>query len=118
MVFTMMADYSNLTIYFSNMQPRSIEYLRQWGSVGFRSESNLRNLEWISEHIQAEYDTSCVSTEWYGAQPGGCCTVFPFIYRDLVELPITLQQDFTLLDILKLISRRNLNHWIDTVQIN
>jgi hypothetical protein len=92
------------------------KYLRQWGSVGFRSESNLRNLEWISKYIQAEYDTSCVSAEWYGAQPGGCCTVFPFIYRDLVELPITLQQDFTLLDILKLTPEETLNHWIDSVQ--
>jgi hypothetical protein len=92
------------------------EYLKQWGSVGFRSESNLRNLKWISKHIQAEYDTSCVSTEWYGAQPGGCCTVFPFIYQGLVELPITLQQDFTLLEILRLAPKETLKHWINTVQ--
>jgi hypothetical protein len=92
------------------------EYLKQWGSVGFRSESNLRNLDWISKHIQTKYDTSCVSTEWYGAQPGGCCTVFPFIYRNLVELPITLQQDFTLLEILKLSPKETLNHWMNTVK--
>ena len=101
---------------FQQRASRINDYLRQWGSVGFRSPSNLRNLDWISQHIQAEYDTSCVSTEWYGAQPGGCCTVFPFIYRGLVELPITLQQDFTLLDILKLSPQEALSHWKGTVQ--
>jgi len=92
------------------------EYLILWGSKGFRSESNLRNLEWISKHIQAEYDSSYLSSEWYGAQPGGSCTVFPFIFKNIIELPITLQQDFTLLDILKLTEDEMLAHWMDTVQ--
>lgn len=92
------------------------ETLIQWGSVGFRSESNLRNLEWISKHIRAEYDSSYLSSEWYGAQPGGSCTVFPFIFKNIIELPITLQQDFTLLDILKLTEDEMLAHWMDTVQ--
>ncbi len=101
---------------FQQRAERINHYLRQWRSVGFRSESNLRNLEWISALIQAQYDSSCVSSEWYGAQPGGSCTVFPFVYRGLVELPITLQQDFTLLDILKLSPKSTLEHWMATVQ--
>jgi peptidoglycan/xylan/chitin deacetylase (PgdA/CDA1 family) len=92
-------------------------YLRQWGSVGFRSESNLRNLDWMSENLQIEYDSSCLSSELYGAQPGGSCTIFPFMYDNLVEIPITLQQDFTLLEIMQLSSEATLQNWIQTVRI-
>jgi peptidoglycan/xylan/chitin deacetylase (PgdA/CDA1 family) len=102
---------------FTRRAAKINDYLNKWGGVGFRSESNLRNLDWISEHIKVEYDSSCVSSEWYGAQPGGSCTTFPFIYRNLVELPLTLQQDFTLLDILKLSPEDTLNHWIQTVEL-
>jgi hypothetical protein len=92
-------------------------YLQEWGSVGFRSESNLRNLDWMSEQLQLEYDTSCLSAELYGAQPGGSCTVFPFLHGNLVELPITLQQDFTLLDILLLSPEEALENWQQTIKI-
>jgi hypothetical protein len=102
---------------FRNRADRINIYLQQWGSVGFRSPSNLRNLDWISEHLQLEYDSSCISSELYGAQPGGSCTIFPFMHGNLVELPITLQQDFTLLEILRLSSEAALENWLQTVQI-
>jgi hypothetical protein len=34
-------------------------------------------------------------------QRGGCCTVFPFFNGKLLELPVTLTQDYTLFHILK-----------------
>jgi hypothetical protein len=99
---------------------RSVEinrYFQLWGCAGFRSPSNLRNYDWISKYIHAEYDSSGLSCELYGIQPGGSCTVFPFmINQQMVELPITLQQDFTLLDVLKLTPKETLIHWIRTVE--
>ena len=91
------------------------KYLQEWGSVGFRSPSLIRNLDWIFDTIQIEYDSSCINTEYYGAQPGGSCTVFPFIYKDKVELPLTLQEDHTLLEILNLTPEQLCDHWIEQV---
>jgi hypothetical protein len=92
-------------------------YLQLWECAGFRSPSNIRNFEWISQYICAEYDSSGLSAELYGIQPGGSCTVFPFLISPrMVELPITLQQDFTLLDVLKLTPEETLTNWITTVE--
>lgn len=107
--------FDSLTV-FQQRATKINQYIRQWESAGFRSPSNIRNIDWISKYIQTEYDSSYVSSEWYGAQPGGCCTVFPFLYNHIVELPTTLQQDFTLLEILNQTPEETLKHWIKTVQ--
>jgi hypothetical protein len=76
-------------------------YLRDWHSVGFRAPSAIRNLRWIAGRIQARYDSSCPTSEIHGPQPGGCCTVFPFAVGPMIELPISMPQDHTLLEILR-----------------
>lgn len=101
---------------FLSRVPRINTYIADWGSVGFRSPSALRKLDWISRHIQTEYDSSCPTAELYGAQAGGCCTVFPFIYQDMIELPITMQQDHTLLEILEFTPEQTLECWLDTIK--
>lgn len=92
-------------------------YLQEWNSVGFRSPSAMRKIDWISENININYDTSCPTTELYGAQPGGCCSVFPFIYGNMVELPITLQQDHTLLETLRITPEQMVKQWLETIQV-
>jgi hypothetical protein len=92
------------------------KYFHEWNCVGFRSPSNIRKLDWIRDHIDAEYDTSSPTTEWYGAQPGGCCTVFPFQYGNIIEIPITMQQDQTLLEILGFSHNKILDHWSQTIK--
>ena len=47
-----------------------------------------------------EYDTSFPDTDPYEPDAGGCCSWLPFMIDGLVELPITLPQDHTLLEIL------------------
>jgi len=91
-------------------------YLKEWNSVGFRSPSVIRKIEWISNHINADYDTSCPTTEYFGAQPGGCCSVFPFTYNGIVELPLTLPEDHTLLEILCYSPEQMLENWLQVVQ--
>lgn len=91
-------------------------YLRKWKSVGFRSPSAIRKLDWIGEFIDAEYDSSCPTSELFGAQPGGCCTAFPFIHGNVVELPISLQEDHTLLEILNLTPNQMLETWLQAIR--
>jgi peptidoglycan/xylan/chitin deacetylase (PgdA/CDA1 family) len=85
-------------------------YLNSWKSQGFRSPSAIRNLTWISTHIQALYDSSCPTTEKFAPQPGGCCSVFPFMVNEMVEIPFTMPQDHTLFRIL---NYENNKVWID-----
>ena len=86
---------------FSKRAAQINRYLQTWGSEGFRAPSAVRNLEWIAAHIDVKYDTSCPTTEIHAPQPGGCCSVFPFMVGQMVELPFTMPQDHTLLTILK-----------------
>ncbi|MGB0383302.1 MAG: hypothetical protein ACPGWR_00635 [Ardenticatenaceae bacterium] len=85
-------------------------YLQAWKSESFRSPAALRNLTWISESVEATYDTSCPMTEIHVPQPGGCCSVFPFMVGSMVELPFTMPQDHTLFTILK---QRDERVWFD-----
>lgn len=76
------------------------KYAEEWGSVGFRSPSTLRNVQWMPE-LKFEYDSSFMDTDPYEPQPGGCCSIWPFFIDSLLELPITVPQDHTLLEILR-----------------
>ena len=75
-------------------------YLREWRASGFRSESTLRNAGWM-EKIHAVYDSSFPDTDPYEPVAGGCCSIWPFFFGKLIELPITMPQDHTLFDILR-----------------
>ena len=75
-------------------------YIREWGVSGFRSESTLRNTDWMPE-LDALYDTSFPDTDPYEPQAGGCCSILPYFIGELIELPITLPQDHTLFTILR-----------------
>jgi len=75
------------------------QYLKEWESVGFRSPSMLRNLDWFHD-LNIEYDASTFDTDPFEPQSDGVGTIFPFwVHGDgggYVELPYTLPQDFTL----------------------
>jgi hypothetical protein len=76
------------------------EYAERWQAVGFRSPATHRVWEWMPL-LGFDYDSSYPDTDPYEPQPGGCCTWLPFFNEDLVELPITLVQDYTLFTILR-----------------
>lgn len=75
------------------------QYAQEWGAVGFRSPSCLRNPEWMKV-MKFEYDSSFPDTDPYEPQPGGCCCVWPYFLGNMVELPLTMPQDHTLYEIL------------------
>jgi hypothetical protein len=89
------------------------QYLKDWGSVGFRSPSMHHNLDWIHE-LDIEYDASTFDTDPFEPQPDGMQTIFPFLVNGnhsrpgYVELPYTLPQDFTLFVLLK---EKNIKIW-------
>ena len=74
-------------------------YAHEWGAVGFRSPSCLRNPEWMKV-MNFEYDSSFPDTDPYEPQPGGSCSVWPYFLGSMVELPLTMPQDHTLYEIL------------------
>ena len=94
---------------FSAALPKIERYLEQWDAVGFRSPATRRNAEWMAE-LPALYDSSFPDTDPYEPQPGGCCSIFPFFFGDVVELPITLVQDHTLFEIL---GARSIDCWVE-----
>jgi peptidoglycan/xylan/chitin deacetylase (PgdA/CDA1 family) len=85
--------------------PKIHHYLEAWEAVGFRSPATHRRAEWMHE-LACLYDSSYPDTDPFEPQPGGCCSILPFMFGELVELPITLAQDHTLWEILE-------NHTID-----
>jgi len=74
--------------------------MRALGAVGFRSPATHRRAEWMHE-LGCLYDSSFPDTDPFEPQPGGCCSIFPFMFGNVVELPITLTQDHTLWEILR-----------------
>ena len=86
---------------FDERAIRINNYIKKWGSVGFRSPAMHCNLEWINS-LDIEYDCSTFDTDPFEPQPHGTSTIFPFWVKGrgnkdgYCELPYTLPQDFTL----------------------
>jgi hypothetical protein len=76
------------------------EYSRAWGAKGFRAAILYRNLDWF-DALEFEYDMSVPNVAHLDAQRGGCCTTFPYFIGEVLELPLTTIQDYSLLHILK-----------------
>jgi hypothetical protein len=51
--------------------------------------------------LPVDYDSSFPDSDPFEPQPGGCCSIMPFFFGDVVELPITLTQDHTVFEILR-----------------
>jgi hypothetical protein len=82
-------------------------YAKKWGAVGFRSPIMYRNLSWLPA-LELSYDMSVPNVAHLDPQRGGCCTVMPYFIGDLVELPVTTTQDYSLFHILQ---QRSLDLW-------
>lgn len=105
--------YYNSPRIFQDRTGKINRYLKDWGSVGFRSPSMLHNLDWLHD-LHIEYDSSTFDTDPFEPQPDGVVTIFPFWVSagngggGYVEIPYTLPQDFTLFVLLQ---QRNIDIW-------
>ena len=68
-------------------------------SKGFRSAILYRNQEWFGA-LDFSYDMSVPNVGHLDPQRGGCCTVMPYFIGDLLEIPVTATQDYTLFHVL------------------
>ena len=48
-------------------------------------------------------------------QPGGCCTVMPYFVGDILELPVTTTQDYSLFNVLETYSQDLWHEQIDRI---
>lgn len=76
------------------------DLIQEFEIKGFRSPSLLRNkkfLELLSNYFS--YDSSTCDTDILSpvAIRSGTCTVFPFFINNMVEIPITMPQDYRLI---------------------
>jgi peptidoglycan/xylan/chitin deacetylase (PgdA/CDA1 family) len=79
---------------------RSInQHLHRLGAVGFRSPLTHRHPEWM-QALDVEYDASFFDSDPFEPVPGGTMSLWPFTIGRFLELPYTLAQDFTLVDVL------------------
>jgi len=93
---------------FDEQLPMIRRYLEDWGAVGFRSPSTLRNADWMHE-LPCLYDSSFPQSDPFQPQAGGCLSIFPFFFGNVVELPITLDQDYTVFELLR---HHDIDLWI------
>jgi hypothetical protein len=74
-------------------------HARDFGALGFRTAVLYRNLDWF-DALDFDYDISVPNVAHLDPQRGGCCTVFPFFNGKMIELPVTMAQDYSLFHIL------------------
>jgi len=69
------------------------EFLRQVGRIN----------QYAREYgdLDFSYDMSVPNVAHLEPQRGGCCTVMPYFIGDLVELPLTMTQDYALFNVLR-----------------
>lgn len=94
-------DHSNKLIFLKKHKILKLLWwdytIQKWMNLtGFRSPSLLRSPK-LFEVLEPmfKWDSSCIDTE-RGSQiayANGCCTIFPFYKRGLLEIPITMPQD-------------------------
>jgi glycosyltransferase involved in cell wall biosynthesis len=75
------------------------EYIKKFDTRGFRAGAMYRNLDWYSAY-DFSYDMSVPNVAHLEPQRGGCCTVMPYFIGDILELPLTTIQDYSLFHIL------------------
>jgi peptidoglycan/xylan/chitin deacetylase (PgdA/CDA1 family) len=92
---------------FREQAERINEYAEKWSAIGFRSPVLYRNLDWLHA-LKIDYDLSVPNVGHLDPQPGGCCTVMPYFIGNILELPLTTTQDYSIYHILK---QRSLGLW-------
>lgn len=70
------------------------------GATGFRAAVLYRKQLWY-DALRFSYDMSVPNTAHLDPQRGGCCTVMPYFIGDILELPVTATQDYSLFHILQ-----------------
>jgi hypothetical protein len=98
---------------FVRRAQRINSYVKEYGSVGFRAAVLYRRLDWYDAY-DFSYDMSVPNVGHLDPQRGGCCTVMPYFIGNVLELPVTTTQDYTLFNIF---SDYSLDLWNRQIQL-
>jgi hypothetical protein len=74
-------------------------YGKEFRSEGFRAGVLYRRQLWYDD-LDFSYDMSVPNVGHLDPQHGGCCTVMPYFVGRMLEIPVTMTQDYTLFHIL------------------
>jgi hypothetical protein len=89
------------------------QYGREFRAKGFRAAVLYRKPEWYGA-LDFEFDMSFPNVAPLDPQQGGCCTVMPFFIGDMLELPVTTIQDYTLFHVL---NERSIELWKSQIDL-
>jgi hypothetical protein len=84
---------------FERRAARINGYLRRFSARGFRAGAMYRNQDWYNA-FEFSYDMSVPNVAHLEPMRGGCCTVMPYFVGKILELPLTLAQDYSLFHIM------------------
>src|SRR5258708_23875680 len=82
-------------------------YGRDYRAKGFRAAILYRKPEWYGD-LEFAYDMSIPNVAHLDPQHGGCCTGMPYFIAEVLELPVTTTQDYTLFHVL---GERSIDLW-------
>lgn len=88
-------------------------YGAEYGARGFRAAVLYRNLE-LYDKLDFSYDLSVPNVAHLDPQRGGCCTVMPYFVGNILEIPVTTAQDYTLFHLL---NQRSIDLWKTQVEL-
>jgi hypothetical protein len=97
---------------FMARAPRINDYISQWQAAGYRSPMTHRQPEWL-QALDIEYDLSFFDTDPYEPMAGGTMSIWPYFIGHFVELPYTLMQDHTYLNVF---GHKTPQNWLDKVE--
>jgi hypothetical protein len=92
-------------------------YTRQLECRGFRSAAMYREQQWF-DAFEFSFDMSVPNVAHLEPQRGGCCTVMPYFVGNILELPLTTTQDYSLLHILGEHSIELWKRQIELIRVN
>jgi hypothetical protein len=99
---------------FLKRSARINEYGRRFRTKGFRAGVMYRRQDWF-DALAFSYDMSVPNVAHLEPQRGGCCTVMPYFIGDVLEIPLTTIQDYSLFHILGDYSTRLWKTQIDMI---
>lgn len=88
-------------------------YGRAYEARGFRAGVLYRKPEWY-DALDFSFDMSMPNVAHLDPQRGGCCTVMPFFIGNILELPVTTIQDYTLFHLLR---EHSIDLWKEQLKI-
>jgi hypothetical protein len=100
---------------FSRLVPRVNQWGKRFQAAGFRAGSLYRNQQWF-HLLDFAYDMSVPNVAHLDPQRGGCCSVLPYRIGNLVELPVTVIQDYSLFVVLNQYSTGLWRRQIDAIR--